>query len=84
MTHPLVAALEEKFQSVRDLNLPLGVPEYQGGQALILPISAIFVVDEAGVICTRHVDPDYRRRMELNADLKGARGLVCLPAGPVR
>ncbi len=41
------------------------IPEYQGGSAWIMPIPAVFVVDSDGVIIARHVDPDYRRRMEL-------------------
>lgn len=51
------------------------VPEYQGGQAWILPIPAVFIVDEDGIVRTRHVDPDYRRRMELDAVLEGVSGL---------
>jgi len=44
------------------------IPLYQGGTDWILPIPAVFVVGKNGRILTRHVDPDYRRRMEL-ADL---------------
>lgn len=42
------------------------VPGYQGGSAWVLPIPAVFVLDENGIVRTRHVDPDYRRRMELD------------------
>lgn len=52
------------------------VPGYQGAQAWILPIPAVFIVDSNGIIRTRHVDPDYRRRMELDAVLAGARSLT--------
>jgi peroxiredoxin len=52
------------------------VPGYQGGTPWILPIPAVFVVRPDGVIAARHVDPDYRRRMELDA-LLGAVKLVC-------
>lgn len=51
------------------------VPGYQGGQAWILPVPAVFIVDRAGVVRTRHVDPDYRRRMELDAIVAGVRAL---------
>lgn len=35
---------------------------YQGNDAWLLPIPATYVVDRAGTIVMRHVDPDYRRR----------------------
>jgi len=47
------------------------IPGYQGGQAWILPVPSVFILDTDGVIRTRHVDPDYRRRMEVD-DLVGA------------
>ena len=43
------------------------VPGYQGGTPWVLPIPAVFVVRPDGIIAARHVDPDYRRRMELDA-----------------
>jgi peroxiredoxin len=47
------------------------IPGYQGGEAWILPIPAVFILDADGIIRTRHVDPDYRRRMELDDILSG-------------
>ena len=44
------------------------IPLYHGGGDWILPVPAVFVVDSSGHIAWRHVDPDYRRRVEL-ADL---------------
>lgn len=41
------------------------VPEYQGSEGWIMPIPAVFVVETDGSVIARHVDPDYRRRMEL-------------------
>jgi len=41
------------------------VPNYQGNAAWILPIPATFVVGTDGVIVARYLDPDYRRRMEI-------------------
>jgi len=41
------------------------IPGYNGSLGWILPIPAIFVVGQDGRIIARHVDPDYRRRMEL-------------------
>ena len=49
------------------------IPRYQSTDAWILPIPAVFIVDEKGIIRARHVDPDYRRRMELDDILIAAR-----------
>lgn len=46
------------------------VPEYQGGTPWIIPIPSVFVIDRDGIIVARHIDPDYRRRME-PADILG-------------
>ncbi len=42
------------------------VPAYQGGGPWVLPVPSVFVVGQDGIITARHVDPDYRRRMELD------------------
>lgn len=47
------------------------VPAYQGNDAWMLPIPATFVVGTDGLVKARYVDPDYRRRMEID-DLLGA------------
>lgn len=47
------------------------VPRYQGHEGWILPIPSVFVVGQDGLIKARHVDPDYRRRLELD-DLRAA------------
>lgn len=39
---------------------------FQSKGAWVLPIPATFVIDSQGVIVARHVDPDYRRRMEID------------------
>jgi hypothetical protein len=52
------------------------VPQYQGNQTWVLPIPAIFVVAQDGLITARFVDPDYRNRMivkDLLAALRNAR-----------
>jgi peroxiredoxin len=51
------------------------IPGYQGGQAWILPVPSVFILDPNGVVRTRHVDPDYRRRMELEAIVAGVKAL---------
>lgn len=60
------------------------VPLYQGGPSWVLPIPAVFVVGQDGIIVTRHVDPDYRRRMDLDdlvRSLDHFGGLVGRPIG---
>lgn len=47
------------------------VPDFQGSKGWILPIPAVFVLDRSGIVRARHVDPDYRRRMEID-ELVGA------------
>lgn len=42
------------------------LPLYQGNQSWMLPIPATFVVGTDGVIKARHVDPDYRKRIEID------------------
>jgi peroxiredoxin len=41
------------------------VPLYNRSDSWILPIPSIFVLSENGVITARHIDPDYRQRMEM-------------------
>ncbi len=53
------------------------VPNYQGNTAWMMPIPATFVVEPDGVIAARYIDPDYRRRMEIEdllAAFRRARG----------
>jgi peroxiredoxin len=47
------------------------LPLYQGNEAWMLPIPATFVVRTDGIIAMRHVDPDYRKRVEID-ELLGA------------
>jgi peroxiredoxin len=42
------------------------VTQYQGGGGWVLPIPSVFVVGRDGIIAARHIDPDYRRRLELD------------------
>lgn len=42
------------------------VPLYNGTASWILPIPAVFVVRQDGIITARHIDPDYRQRMEID------------------
>lgn len=42
------------------------LPVYQGNESWMLPIPATFIVGTDGIIKARHVDPDYRRRFEVD------------------
>ena len=51
------------------------IAPYQGNETWMLPIPATFIVGRDGVVKARHIDPDYRRRMDLDkllAALKSA------------
>jgi peroxiredoxin len=49
------------------------LPQYQGNDAWMVPIPATFVVGTDGIIRARHVDPDYRQRMEVEELLNALR-----------
>jgi peroxiredoxin len=53
---------------LRDLLSQRGrvLPDYHGNDAWMLPIPATFVVATDGRITTRFVDPDFRRRMDID------------------
>ena len=51
----------------------LDLDEFQGNRTWMLPVPATFVVGRDGVIVARHVDPDYRRRMEIDELLQATR-----------
>ena len=42
------------------------IPKYQGNTSWMFPIPATFVVAQDGRIRARFVDPDYRKRMEID------------------
>lgn len=46
------------------------VPLYQGGKEWVLPIPSVFLVGQDGTIAARHIDPDYRQRMEIDELLR--------------
>lgn len=52
------------------------VPSYQGGKAWILPVPSVFVMDQDGIVRFRHVDPDYRRRLEPSVLKEAAAALL--------
>jgi len=57
----------ERMMGERGRNLP----DFQGNDGWLLPIPATFVVGQDSIIMRRYVDPDFRRRMDID-DLLGA------------
>jgi peroxiredoxin len=55
------------------------LPDYQGNAAWMLPLPACFVLSRDGVIVARHVDPDYRTRMDVQALLAALREAATTP-----
>lgn len=52
------------------------IPSYQGNDAWILPIPAVFVLDRAGVVVARHVNADYRERADIDEIIASLRALA--------
>jgi peroxiredoxin len=44
----------------------LHLERYQGNETWFMPIPATFVVGRDGLVAARYVDPDFRRRMEID------------------
>jgi peroxiredoxin len=65
-------------ESMADLIAGAGwdIPTYQGNDAWILPIPAIFVLNRNGVVVARHVNPDYRERADIDDVIAALRGLA--------
>ena len=57
-----VGAEMEKLLAERSRELP----KYQGNDSWMLPIPAAFVVGIDGIVRVRFVDPDYRKRMDID------------------
>jgi peroxiredoxin len=58
-------------EEMRALMLARGadLPGSQGNDSWFVPVPATFVVGRDGLVAARHVDPDYRQRMEIDAVL---------------
>jgi peroxiredoxin len=59
-------------QELMDVYASRGIrlPEFQGEDSWFLPIPATFVVNRQGIIVARYVDPDFRKRMDVEDVLK--------------
>lgn len=64
-----VGAEMERMLAERSRDLP----SYQGNDAWMLPIPATFVVGTDSIVKARFVDPDYRRRMDIDDMLAALR-----------
>jgi peroxiredoxin len=49
----------------------LSLEEIHGGQGWLVPLPATFVLDEGGRVLARAVEPEFRRRMDIE-DIKAA------------
>ncbi len=58
---------DEKREAMRAGGFDIAT--YQGNETWMLPIPATFIVGRDGLVKARYIDPDYRRRMELDAIL---------------
>ncbi|WP_296676749.1 peroxiredoxin-like family protein [Novosphingobium sp.] len=63
--------------AIQQLYLRLGkrIPDFLGSRGWTLAIPAVFVLDRQGIVRARHIDPDFRRRMEIDALIKAVAGL---------
>ena len=48
--------------------------EYQGNDGWFVPLPATFVVGTSGRVLARHVDPEFRQRMDVDEMLAALRG----------
>jgi peroxiredoxin len=58
-------------QELQDLMRTRGISlqDSQGNDSWFVPVPATYIVGRDGIIAARHVDPDYRKRMEIDAVL---------------
>jgi peroxiredoxin len=54
---------KQKFMKAAGWN----ISPFQGNDNWTLPIPATFVVGRSGLVAARFVDPDYRKRMDIEA-----------------
>jgi len=52
------------------------IPTYQGNDAWILPIPAVFVLGRDATVVARHVNPDYRERADVDEVIASLRALA--------
>lgn len=60
--------------------LGLDIPKFQNQDGWIMPIPSVFVVAQNGLITARHVDPDCRRRLEIEDLRMAAEAVMATPS----
>lgn len=67
----------------RNLMIAAGhdIAQFQGNETWMLPIPATFVIGTDGLVKARYIDPDYRRRMDIDAILAAVRNMAAPPPG---
>jgi peroxiredoxin len=68
----LAFAVGEELEAMLEADA-CALPVYQASLGSFLPIPAIFVVGRDGIIRDRHVNPDFRQRMTIDALLRTVR-----------
>ena len=72
MSLNLAIWLSPDIQNILSYN---DIPSFHGNDAWMMPIPATFIVGRDGLVKTRYLDPDFRKRMEIDdliAALKAA------------
>lgn len=70
----VIRAYRLQFELVVELrdvyrNMGMALDEHNADHSWNLPVPATFVIDRGGVVRARHVDPNYRERMSVDAIL---------------
>src|SRR5690349_23064111 len=59
-------SLRDWSSDVCSSDLMQDMPSFHGNDGWVLPIPATFVVGRDGIVKTRFIDPDFRKRMEID------------------
>jgi peroxiredoxin len=52
------------------------ISRFQGNNSWMLPVPGTFVVRRDGIVSARHIDPDYRRRMDVDEIVAAVKALA--------
>ena len=75
MANQLVIWVDDLMASLLK-SVDYDIARYQANPAWMLPIPATLVIDRAGRVADRFIDPDFRRRMEVEETLAALRAAV--------
>jgi peroxiredoxin len=65
---------DEKREAMREGGFDIA--PCQGNDTWMLPIPATFIIGRDGMVKARHIDPDYRRRMDLDELLAALKSVL--------